>query len=91
MTKKAAKQSAEYSRQCSENLKAIIAEAKSRKHLTDRNIADMMGMPLPTFSYRKCHPEEFRLRDIWQLFQVLEILDGKRKEIVVIGGQHEAV
>ena len=91
MTKKSARQSIEYSRQCSENLKAIIAEAKSRKHLTDRNIADMMGMPLPTFSYRKCHPEEFRLRDIWQLFQVLEILDGQRKEIVVIGGQHEAV
>lgn len=91
MTKKAARQSIEYSRQCGENLKAIIAEAKSRKHLTDKNIADMMGMPLPTFSYRKCHPEEFRLRDIWQLFQVLEIMDSQRKEIVAVGGQREVV
>ena len=81
MTKKLAKQSIEYSRQCGENLKAAVAEAKSRKHLTDRNIADMMGMPLPTFSYRKNNPGDFRLRDIWQLFQVLEIADNQKKSV----------
>lgn len=91
MTKKLAKQSIEYSRQCGENLKAIIAEAKSRKHLTDKNIADMMGMPLPTFSYRKCHPGEFRLRDIWQMFQILEIADIQRKDVLVIGGRSESI
>ena len=89
MTKKAARQSVEYTLQCGENLKAIIAEAKSRKHLTNKNIADMMGMPLATFSHRKGNPEDFRLGDIWQLFQVLEISDNQRKDIVVIGGQGE--
>lgn len=49
----------------------------------------MMGMPLATFSHRKGNPEDFRLGDIWQLFQVLEISDNQRKDIVVIGGQGE--
>lgn len=91
MTKKAARQSIEYSRQCGENLKAIIAEAKSRKHLTDKNIADMIGMPLPTFSSRKSNPGRFRLEDIWQLYQVLEITDSQRKGVVVVGECNENI
>ena len=91
MTKKVARQSIEYSRQCGENLKAIIAEAKSRKHLTDKNIADMMGMPLPTFASRKSNPGRFRLEDIWQFCQVLEVPVCQRKGIVVIGGQNETI
>lgn len=91
MNKKLAKQSIEYSRQCGENLKAVVAEAKCRKHLTDKNIADMMGMPLPTFTSRKSNPGRFRLEDIWQLCQILEITDNQRKSIIVIGGLDETV
>jgi len=91
LTKKAAKQSIEYSRQCGDNLKAIIAEVKVRQHLTDEGVAKMLDMPLPTFKSRKGNPGRFRLEDIWRLCQVLEIPDNQRKSIVVMGGSSESI
>ncbi len=90
MAKKTARQAISYSRQCSENLKAIIAEAKVRRHLTDEGIAKAMGMPLSSFTFRKSNPGRFRLEDIWLLCQVLEIPHDQIAG-VVIGEKNENV
>lgn len=91
MAKKQIKPSISYSRQCGENLRAIIAEIKVRQHLTDAGMAKALNMPVATFKQRKQNPGRFRLEEIWLLYQALNVPDEQRKSVVVIGGQDEKV
>lgn len=78
-----------YSRQCSENVLALIAEIKARKHLTDAALAKTINMNPNTFTARKQDPGTFRMFEVWAMLQILNVPDEKKKSIVVIeeGGQ----
>lgn len=73
---------AAYCRQRSENIKAIIAELKSRNHMTDAQIAKAMNLKHGTFVDRKSDPSKFRMRDIWMLYEALNVPEEQRKTIV---------
>lgn len=89
MSRRPANPVVNYSRQCSENVLAIIAEVKARKHLTDAALAKAINMKPNTFAARKQKPETFRMFEVWAIFQILGVSDEKRKTVVVIeeGGQ----
>ncbi|MGN0406196.1 MAG: hypothetical protein ACI4F1_13295 [Bariatricus sp.] len=59
-----------YSRPRSENVRAIIAEIKSRKGMTDEDIAKLLGISVSSFRHKKASPGRFRLEDIWLFVQL---------------------
>lgn len=71
-----------YSRQRAENIRVIISEIKVRRHMTDAGVAKAINMPLSTFYHRKAHPGEFRLEEIWQMYQALEVPEEQRGTVV---------
>lgn len=77
-----AKKSQSYMAQKSENIRAIIADIKIRRHLTDAGVAKLINMPLGTFRARKADPGLFRLCEIWMLYQAAEVPEERRSEVV---------
>lgn len=73
---------AAYARQKSENIRAIIAEMKTRYHLTDAGIAKAMNLKCGTFAKYKSCPCLFRLEHIWMLYEALDVPEEQRKTIV---------
>ena len=71
-----------YTRQCSENIRAIINEYKARRKLTDGVIAESINMPLPTFRIRKKDPSSFRIRELWMIYEILDVPEEQRKTII---------
>lgn len=62
-----------YYRQREDDMKILIATAKTRNNLTNEKLAKKIGMPASTFSKKTCHPGEFRCSQLW----LLEELAGK--------------
>ena len=86
MARRPANPTVNYSRQCGENVLAIIAEIKTRKHLTDDALAQAINMNPWTFRARKKDPGTFRMFEVWAMLQILNVPDEKRKSVVVVGG-----
>lgn len=82
MANKQAAVYAAYTRQRAENIRAIIGEYKSRRHVTNAGIAKAINMPLPTFAKRKSDPGTFRIEELWLLCEALDIPEEQRKTIV---------
>lgn len=64
------------------NVLILIKDIKARQNLLDRDVAQIMGLPLNTFRARKQHPEEFRFREIWPLMQAAKVQDERKIEIL---------
>lgn len=71
-----------YSRQRSDNIKAIIAEHKQRKGMTDAMVAKAAGINPGTFVQRKRNPGTFRLNDLWAICNVLDVPQEQRNTIL---------
>ena len=71
-----------YTRQRAENIRAIINEYKSRRRMTNVDIAKAINMPLPTFEHRKGHPEIFRIGELWLLCEALGVPEEQRHTII---------
>ena len=71
-----------YSRQRSDNIKAIIAEHKQRKGMTDAMVAKAAGINPGTFVQRKRNPGTFRLNDLWAICNVLDVPEEQRNTIL---------
>lgn len=71
-----------YSRQRSDNIKAIIAEHKQRKGMTDAMVAKAAGIKPGTFVQRKRNPGTFRLNDLWAICNVLDVPEEQRNTIL---------
>ena len=76
-----------YSRQRSDNIKAIIAEHKQRKGITDAMVAKAAGINPGTFVQRKRNPGTFRLNDSLGDLQRAGRATGTEK-YGFIGGNH---
>lgn len=73
---------AAYTRQRSENIRAIINEYKARRCLTNAGIAKAINMPLRTFENRKADPGIFRIEELWLLCEALGVPEEQRKTIM---------
>ncbi len=75
-----------YAQQRAEATVILIKDIKSRAHLTNKEIASMMGMPLNTFSKRIKDPSSFRLWELWNFLQAaggfLEQLEDRKAKIL---------
>lgn len=84
------RKSMSFTRQCEENCQAIIAEVKSRNKLNNEGMAKMMGLACGTFNNRRGNPGDFRLKDLWRLYQSSGI-PGEKMKTILIGGEDENV
>ena len=66
----------------SDNIKAIIAEHKQRKGMTDAMVAKAAGINPGTFVQRKRNPGTFRLNDLWAICNVLDVPEEQRNTIL---------
>lgn len=73
---------AAYVRQKSENIQAIISEYKTRRKMTNDDIAKAVGLPVSTFKNRKTDPGRMRMEDIWMIFDVLDVPTDVRETVV---------
>lgn len=63
------------------NIRAIISERKTRKGVTDIEIAAAINMPLSTYRKRKANPEEMRLGELWEIFSYLDVPAEQRHNV----------
>lgn len=73
---------AAYTRQRTENILAIIGEYKARTGMSNGDVAQAIGMPLSTFNKRKARPENFRLKEVWLLCEVLGVPGDQRETVM---------
>ena len=73
---------AAYVRQKSENIQAIISEYKTRRKMSNADLAKAAGLPEATFKNRKYEPGRMRMEDIWLIFDVLDVPADVRATIV---------
>ena len=78
-SKKQAAAYAAYAKQRSENIRAIIIEYKTRRKLTDRDLAELLGISISTFWKRKRNPNLFNAGNLWMLFEALGVPEEQRK------------
>lgn len=71
-----------YTRQCSENVRAIIGEYMSRRKLTNDDLAKAIGISPSAFDVRKSKPETFRLSELWRMYEALGVPEEQRKTIM---------
>lgn len=62
-----------YYKQREDDMKILIAAAKTRNNLTNNSLAKKIGMPADTFNKKTCHPGSFRCSQLW----LLEELAGR--------------
>lgn len=62
-----------YYQQREDDTKLLIAEARTRNNLTNKELAKKIGVPFNTFNKRTCHPGELKLSQLW----LLEKLAGR--------------
>lgn len=73
---------AAYTRQRTENVRAIISEHKTRRNMTNAGIAKAINMPVDTFKKRKADPGTFRAEELWLLCEVLGVPEEQRHTII---------
>ncbi|MCI8829528.1 MAG: hypothetical protein HFG43_00870 [Lachnospiraceae bacterium] len=82
----AVKKQPNYAQQRAEATVILIKDIKSRAHLTNKEVASMMGMPLNTFNKRIKNPSGFRLWELWNFLQAagafLEQLEDRKAGIL---------
>lgn len=73
---------AAYVRQKSENIQAIISEYKTRRKMTNADLAKATGLPRSTLENRKSQPGKMRMEDIWLIFDILDVPADVRETVV---------
>ena len=71
-----------YTRQRTENIRALISEHKTRKNMTNAGIAKAIHMPLRTFEDRKSDPATFRVGELWLMCEALGVPEEQRHTII---------
>ena len=71
-----------YSRQRSDNIKAIIAEHKQRKGMTRCDGSQGGRHQSGTFVQRKRNPGTFRLNDLWAICNVLDVPEEQKNNVL---------
>lgn len=77
-----ARKNPNYISQRSDNVQVVIAMIKAKQHLRDIDIANKIGMPLPTFKARKANPSTFRLWEVWMIMQLGDVQPEEKQELL---------
>ena len=64
-----------HSADADEQLRVIVATRKMRDQITQKEIADRIGLSPVTFSRRLAKPEKFRIEELRRLSDVLGMTD----------------